>query len=60
MLDAKTPEIKFDANSERMENLALHGERFEKALGLNEESRNKVGMMVALEIQKELLKYYSA
>jgi hypothetical protein len=58
MLDAKTPEIKFDADSERLENLALHGERFEKALGLNEESRNKVGMMIALEIQKELLKYY--
>ena len=32
--------------------------RFDNALGLNEENRDKVGMMVALHIRNELLKYY--
>jgi len=33
-------------------------ERFKDALGLKGENRDKVGMMIALEIQKELLRYY--
>jgi|AntAceMinimDraft_4_1070372.scaffolds.fasta_scaffold79713_2 hypothetical protein len=56
-MSVKKPALIIDAKGQRWEDLQKD-ERFKKALGLNQENRDKVGMMIALEIQKELLRYY--
>jgi len=57
LLSASKAALKINAKGQRWEDLQ-EDERFKKALGLNQDNRDKVGMMIALEVQKELLKYY--
>ena len=58
LLSAAKPAVVISTTSPEDWNAISEDERFKKALGLNQNNRDKVGMMIALEIQKELLKYY--
>ena len=57
MITDKKPIITIGSTDPKFGDI-MEDDRFKDALGLNQEDRNKVGMMVAMEIQKELLKYY--
>lgn len=53
------PAISIDTTSPEDWNAIREDDRFKDALGLNQENRDKVGMMIATEIRNELLKYYT-
>jgi|2_EtaG_2_1085320.scaffolds.fasta_scaffold36238_2 hypothetical protein len=59
LLSAKTPAVVFKTTSPEDWAAIQEDNRFKDALGLNQEDRNKVGMMVALEIRNKLLQYYT-
>jgi hypothetical protein len=57
LLGAKKAGVVMGSTSPHWEEIK-DDERFEKAVELNSENRDKVGFMVASYIQKSLLKYY--
>ena len=56
LISPKVAGLEIDASGEHWDNIK---DRFDTALGLNETDRDKVGNMIALEVQKSLLKYYT-
>ncbi len=58
LLSAKKPAVAFDTTSPEDWAAIQEDVRFENAIGLNQEDRDKVGFMVAMEIRNKLLKYY--
>lgn len=57
MSAAKPAIVMGNSDTTKLEDINNDG-RFNNAIGLDDKSRDKVGFMVAMEIQKELLKYY--
>ena len=55
---ANRPAVVINTTSPEDWNAIKEDDRFKDALGLKGENRDKVGMMIALEIQKGLLNYY--
>ena len=55
--NAKTPAIFVGSSDPKFDDI-MKDDRFKKALGLNEEDRNKVGFMIAQHVRNELIKYY--
>ena len=55
---AKRPAIFIGSTDPKFEDI-MKDERFTDALGLNEADRDKVGFMIAMHLQVQLMKYYN-
>lgn len=53
-----SPVLTVNSDDPKLDDI-MDDDRFKDALGLDQTDRDKVGMMIATHLQKELLKYYS-
>ncbi len=58
LITPKTPAVQFGTTSPEDLDAIQEDVRFEDAVGLDQESRDKVAFMVAMEIRNKLIKYY--